>query len=82
MTPEDIRNIEECKSIDGATWLEIHAWGRKSGKLQRWQDGIAKSLAELAALGWTKGPSIKQARQGVKIIDLAREAGIAINSRQ
>lgn len=79
VSPEDFRNIEICKGVDGATWLAIHAWGKKSGELQRWQYGIAHTLAGYAAEGWTKGPSTKQARHGVTIIDLARKAGIAIS---
>lgn len=82
ISPDDFKNMEICKNVDGATWLNIHAWGKKSGELQRWQYGIARTLAGYAAEGWTKGPSPKQARHGVNIIDLAREAGIAINSQQ
>ena len=80
ISPDDFKNIEICKEIDGATWLAIHAWGKKTGELQRWQYGIAHTLAGYAAEGWTKGPSTKQARHGVAIIDLARSAGLEIGN--
>ncbi|QCN97058.1 hypothetical protein D3093_17345 (plasmid) [Azospirillum argentinense] len=73
--PEDYRNIEICKELDGPTWLRIHAWGRRTGGLRSWQIGIAHTLAGYAASGWEHGPSVKQARQGVRIINIARQAG-------
>jgi len=73
LTPEDYQNIARCKEVSGEEWLRIHAWGRKSGKLQRWQVGIAHTLAGYAANGWDKGPSAKQARQGVVIVKLSAE---------
>jgi len=82
ISPDDFRNIDMCKSVDGATWLAIHAWGKTTGELKYWQHGIAHTLAGYAAEGWVRGPSHKQARHGVTIIDLAREAGIAINTQK
>jgi hypothetical protein len=76
LSPEDFRNIEVCKEIDGEAWLRIHAWGKKSGELQKWQYGIAHTLSGLAASGWEKGPSPKQARHGVDIIQAAKRAGV------
>jgi hypothetical protein len=76
LSPEDYRNIEACKRINGETWLRVHAWGKKTKELQKWQFGIAHSLAGLAAVGWDNGPSPKQARQGVIILQRAKEAGV------
>lgn len=76
LTPEDYRNIELCKKVDGATWLRVHAWGKKSGSLLKWQYGIAHTLAGYAAGGWEKGPSPKQAKHGVVILKAAADAGI------
>lgn len=75
MSPEDLRNIERCKCVDGPTWLSIHAWGKKSGHLQKWQIGISHTLAGYAASGWSRGPSVKQAKHGVAILDLAIKEG-------
>lgn len=76
VSPDDYRNIEICKRLDGADWLKIHAWGKKTGRLQNWQAGIAQTLATYAASEWVRGPSPKQARHGAAMIKLAREAGI------
>jgi hypothetical protein len=68
---EDLQSIERCRQIDGPTWLKIHAWGSQTGNLERWQAGIAHMLAGYAANGWTRGPSPKQARHAVKILNFA-----------
>jgi hypothetical protein len=73
---EDLQSIERCRQVDGPTWLKISAWGSQSGNLERWQAGIAHTLAGYAANGWTRGPSPKQARHAMKILNLAAEHGI------
>jgi hypothetical protein len=75
VAPDDYRNIEICKEVDGPIWLRIHAWGKRTGALRSWQIGIAHTLAGYAASGWEHGPSFKQARQGMCIIDIARRSG-------
>jgi hypothetical protein len=82
LTPEDYQNIDTCKQVSGEEWLRIHAWGRKTGKLQKWQIGIAHTLAGYAASGWDRGPSAKQARHGVAIVKLAAEASTDAESPQ
>lgn len=71
----DYENIRACRLVAGNDWLKISAWGLKSGNLQRYQIGIARTLAGEAAAGWEKGPSPKQAKQGVIIIQIAKEHG-------
>jgi hypothetical protein len=73
MSADDYENIERCKKVDGETWLKLHAWGSRTGVLQKWQAGIAHTLASYAANGWSRSPSPKQARQAVKILNLAAE---------
>jgi hypothetical protein len=70
---EDLESIERCRQVDGPTWLKISAWGSQSGNLERWQAGIAHTLAGYAAGGWARGPSPKQARHAMKILNLAAE---------
>ncbi len=72
---EDLQNVQRCREIDATTWLSIHAWGTQSGLLERWQAGIAHTLAGYAANRWSRAPSPKQARQAVKILNLAAEHG-------
>ena len=73
LTPADYEKIAECKNLNGEQWLEIHAWGVRTGLLERWQCGIAQTLAGYAANEWDREPSYKQARQGVTILEIARQ---------
>jgi hypothetical protein len=69
-------SIARCRELTEAQWLKIATWGHESGALLTWQKGIARTLAGYAAEGWQRLPSIKQARQGVKMIDEARSQGV------
>ena len=72
LTPNDFENIAECKKLSGEQWLKIHAWGVRTGLLEKWQCGIAHTLAGYAANGWDREPSQKQAKQAIAIMDIAR----------
>ena len=73
LTPADYENIAECKRLNGDQWLKIHAWGVRTGLLAKWQCGIAQTLAGYAANVWDREPSHKQARQGVAILEVAKQ---------
>ncbi len=75
LDPGDQNNIARCRELSESQWLRIATWGNTSGALLPWQKGIARTLAGYAADGWQRLPSIKQARQGVKMIDQARSNG-------
>ena len=79
LTPVDYENIAECKKLDGAQWLKIHAWGVRTGLLKRWQCGIAQTLSGYAANEWNREPSHKQAKHGVAILEIARQHESEIN---
>ena len=79
LTPGDYENIAECKKLNGEQWLKIHAWGVRAGLLEKWQCGIAQTLAGYAANEWNREPSHKQARQGVAILEIARQHEAEIN---
>jgi hypothetical protein len=64
-------SIAKCMQISAETWFRVQMWGASSGKLEVWQCGIANTLAGYAAGGWKKRPSEKQARQGIKILEIA-----------
>jgi hypothetical protein len=76
LSPEDFHNINICRRVDGDMWLKVHAWGTKSGELNAGNQGIAHTLPGYATAGWDKGPSPKQARHGVVILETAERAGI------
>ena len=79
LTPGDYENIAECKKLNGEQWLKIHAWGVRTGLLQKWQCGIAQTLAGYAANEWGREPTHKQAKQGVAILEIARQYQTEIN---
>ena len=79
LIPEDYENIAECKKLNGEQWLKIHAWGVRTGLLQNWQCGISRTLAGYAANGWDREPSHKQARQGVAILEVAKQNEAEVN---
>ena len=79
LTPADYENIAECKKLNGEQWLKIHAWGVRTGLLEKWQCGIAQTLAGYAANEWNREPSHKQARQGVAILEIAKQHEAEIN---
>lgn len=62
-----------CMRVSAEAWFALHLWGRRSGHLADWQAGIAHTLSSYAGNGWQKAPSIKQARHGVRILEIARE---------
>ena len=79
LTPSDYENIAECKKLNGEQWLKIHAWGVRTGLLEKWQCGIAQTLSGYAANEWDREPSHKQARQGVAILEIAKQHAGDIN---
>lgn len=64
-------SIARCMQVSAETWFRVQMWGSSSGRLETWQCGIANTLAGYAAGGWKKRPSEKQARHGVKILEIA-----------
>lgn len=60
--------------VDAKTWLDTAAKGRKAKVLRGPMPGICMTLAEYAAGAWEKRPSVKQARAGLKAIELVRDS--------
>ena len=54
-------------------WLEIHSTGTRLGLLDKWMGGIAHTLLGYASTNWASVPSAKQAKQGVRILDMVAE---------
>jgi hypothetical protein len=75
LTARDQNNMARCMELGEKEWLAIAEWGRKSGELQEWQRGVARTLAGYAAEKWGKLPSQKQAKHGARMIEAARAAG-------
>jgi hypothetical protein len=69
----DSENIARVMLVPAEVWFKISDWGRQSGKLKAWQAGIAHTLSGYASDGWEKRPSVKQANQAAKILEIASE---------
>jgi hypothetical protein len=72
----DHNNAARCMELNATQWMAIVAWGNGPGDLEKWQLGVATTLASYAAQGWTRTPSQKQAKHGAAIIESARAAGV------
>ena len=68
LSEEDRESIARVMQAGPETWLHVVKWGTSSGKLKTWELGIATTLASYAAMEWTKVPSAKQAKHGVRML--------------
>ena len=60
-------------AVPAHEWISIRDWAVETGNLEFWQRGLADSLSKYAEDHRT--PSPKQAKQGLRILHEAREAG-------
>lgn len=65
--------IDAIKSVTADTWFAASRWGKETSNLAGYQCGIAGTLGR--NVGWHRTPSIKQAKQGLKILEIAIEKG-------
>ncbi|MEA2601079.1 MAG: hypothetical protein QOF89_2071 [Acidobacteriota bacterium] len=75
LSPDERASVAECMKLSAEQWFALHRWGRQNGSLAEWQVGIAHTLSSYASGGWQRVPSVKQARQAVRILETAREHG-------
>ncbi len=75
LSPAELDAIHRCQSVSAQDWIAISEWGNSSGKLKDWQSGIAGTLGGYAARDWAKPPSVKQAKRGVEILQIAETEG-------
>ncbi|MCB1885712.1 MAG: AIPR family protein [Geminicoccaceae bacterium] len=76
LAADDLDNMACCKRLSGEAWLKVSAEGQRRGVLQPWEAQLAVTLSGLAAHGWQKGLSPRQALHGARIARLAEQAGI------
>jgi hypothetical protein len=72
---DDHASSAVCMRLSAEQWFAIHLWGTRTGHLAKWQSGIAHTLSSYAGSGWDRPPTIKQARHGVRILEIAAEHG-------
>lgn len=69
----DRENIARVMRIVPQEWLHFVKWGADTNQLTQFQTDLSATLAGYATRSWTRVPSVKQARQAVKVIDIADE---------
>lgn len=74
LTGEDLLMIGKVRDIAATQWLQIAAWGKRNRRTYKLA-GIASTLAEYAADGWSRSPSVKQAKWGLELARMHAEAG-------
>lgn len=65
--------IALVRAVSAEYWFGLSKWAKERGHLQPWQRSLAFSLGKLASND--RPPTPKQAAQGVKIMETAREMG-------
>jgi hypothetical protein len=76
LSSDEAAVIERVKEVDGDLWMAVSHWAKQTGNLAAWQRSIAFSLGRLAKQN--KDPSIKQAVQGVKILEEVQRLGFKL----
>lgn len=72
----DYARIEECMRIPSSVWVATAEAGQRSGVLHFKLAGICMTLANYAAGGWSRRPSVKQAKHGLESLAKVRAAGL------
>lgn len=65
--------IEKAAAVPAEDWFAVSAWAKQTDNLAGWQRQIAFSLGKLE--GQERTPSIKQATQGMRLLDEATRLG-------
>lgn len=76
---DDHASSAACMRLSAEQWFAIHLWGTRTGRLAKWQSGIAHTLSSYAGSGWERSPTAKQARHGIRILEIAAEQGFQID---
>ena len=74
----ELQLVNDIKMISPDIWFGISSWGKETENLAGFQCGISGTLGRY--VGWNKAPSIKQAKQGIKILDIAFNKGFITDS--
>ena len=79
---DDHAPVAACMRLSAEQWFALHLWGTRTGHLAKWQAGIAHTLSSYAGNGWEKAPSQKQAKHGMRILEVAAENGFKPGSSE
>jgi len=70
---EDQGNIQTIIKVPADIWFQISHWAKETQSLMPWQRSLCFSLGKLASNN--ERPSLKQARQGLMILEEAKRLG-------
>lgn len=79
---DDHASAAACMRLSAEQWFAVHLWGTRTGHLAKWQAGIAHTLSSYAGNGWERAPTQKQAKHGVRILEIAAEHGFEPGSTE
>jgi hypothetical protein len=65
--------VETALAISADTWFKVSHWAKETNNLAGWQRRLSFSLGTLKTKG--REPSLKQARQGLKLLNEAQRLG-------
>lgn len=65
--------VTSATEVTAETWFRVSNWAKETDNLQSWQRSLAHSLGRVATSG--KQPSVKQATQGMKLLEEAIRLG-------
>jgi hypothetical protein len=75
---EETEALKRVIMASSHTWKAISSWAKETSNLQAFQRSIAYSLGNLLEKG--RAPSVKQALQGVKILDEVERLGFDLKA--
>jgi AIPR protein len=73
LSKEDESVIAEAAKVPAESWFALAHWARETGNLAAWQRSLAHSMGRVKSRG--DQPTLKQARQGIIILDTAKSVG-------
>ncbi len=74
----ELADVAAVAAIPAADWFAVARWAKETQNLQPWQRQIAFTIGQYLAKEWPV--SVKQARQGRRLMDEAQRLGFQ-NSR-
>ncbi|WP_224485415.1 AIPR family protein [Robertkochia aurantiaca] len=75
---KDEQTIERVKQVESAIWKKLSRWGKQTGALQTWENGICYSVGKRLSYG--NEPTLKQAKNAEKIYEKAKNLGFDAQS--
>jgi len=79
---EQLDRIIRCKRVDASSWRRILSWGEDSDALDAGQVGLVRVLADLAEKSWRAQPTLGDAKQACRVLDLAAQHDLKVEHRE